>query len=134
MLVDRCPLDPISFTRYENWQEKAKFLLDEILEESKEIVSGHIILLLDDPAVLELRLITSPKEYTEGRLRKLQEDIEKIYHMKGVSKLDAKYMTSHEIIKKVAKIIYTEDYVEIDIKEELEKIQEGEAECLKEKD
>jgi len=134
ILVDRCPLDPISFTPYEKWQEKAKFLLDKILEESKEVVSGHIILLLDDPAVLELRLITSPKEYTENRLKKLQEDIEKIYHMKGVSKLDAKYMTSHEIIKKVAKIIYTEDYIEIDIKKELEKIQEGDAKCLKKKD
>ena len=134
ILVDRCPLDPISFTPCGKWKEKAKFLLDEILEESKEIVSGHIILLLDDPAVLELRLITSPKEYTEVRLRTLQEDIEKIYPMKGVSKLDAKYMTSHEVIKKVAKIIYTEDYVEIDIKKELENIKEGVAECLRKKD
>jgi len=134
MLADRCPLDPISFTPYEKWQEKAKFLLKTILRENKEIVRGHIILLLDDPAVLELRLITSAKEYTENRLRRLQEDIERIYCMEGVSKVDAKYMTSHEMIKKVAKIIYAEDYIDIDVQKELEKIEKGEAECLKKKD
>ena len=134
ILVDRCPLDPVSFTPVDERRDKASYLLTEILKLSNEIVPGHIILLLDDPSVLELRLISGPKEYTSDRLDELQEDIKTIYNMPGVSKIDAKYMNTNEIIKKVAKIIHTETYLEIDVKKELEKIQKGEAECLQKKD
>ncbi len=128
ILIDRCPLDPITFTPYDKWTSKADSLLTEILKGAPKIVRGHVILLLDDPAILEMRLIAGPKEYTEERLKRLQDDIKKVYNFKDVSKIDAKYMTKHEIIKRVAKIIHAEEYKEINIQNKIEEIKNDKSE------
>lgn len=126
VLIDRCPLDPITFTPHDEWAKKADYLLREVTcDGATKIVPGHIILLLDDPAILELRLLPGAKEYSADRLDQLQKDILKIYTDKNISRLDAKYMTTHEIIKSVAKIIHTEDYRVIDVQKKIEEIKNG---------
>lgn len=134
IIIDRCPLDPVSFTPYNDWSNKAQLLLENILKVTPDIVKGHIILLIDDPIILEMRVIGGPKEeYTEKALKVLQDNIKNIYDIEQVSVLDARYMSSHEIIKRVAKIIHTEEYNEIDIKKRLEEIKNNGTNIQKQK-
>jgi hypothetical protein len=112
ILVDRCPLDPISFTPREQWAEKAKFLIATI---GQEVVPGHIIFILDDPAVMELRVTPTAKQYSAKRLQKLQEDLKEIYTMDGVTQMEAHYLTSRDLVKQVAEVIHRGEYCPIDI-------------------
>ncbi len=125
ILADRCPLDPISFTPYDGWSAKAKFLLQNVNVDNVGIMSGQIILLLDEPAVLAIRLEATDKEYSEERLCKLQNDLKKIYNIDGVTTIDAQYMSLDEIVKDIARIIHTEDYRPIDVQNRLVEIKKG---------
>ena len=121
IVVDRCPLDPISFTEYDLWSQKADFLKKTL---AIDIVPGHIIVLMDDPAVLELRSIPTYKEWSEERLTRLQEDIGKIYCMENVTVIETKYMNHLEVIKEVARVIHMEKYKTAKINERLIAIKE----------
>lgn len=119
VIVDRCPLDPISFTEYSKWKEKGDLLGNTM---KKDIRAGHIIMLKDDPAVLELRTVPTYKEYSEDRLKRLQNDLIKLYCMDGITIIDTKYMTYDEVMKEVACIIHMQQYKEIDIQGRLVQI------------
>jgi len=133
VIIDRCPLDPISFTKEntneKEWSKKAEYLLSEIGGSSGAIAEGHIILLLNDPAELELRLLTTAKEYSADRLSRMQRDLRHIYDMAGVTTIDARYKTPEDVIKEVAKVVYLGDYVPANIEQQLEKIKKGEITC-----
>lgn len=110
-IIDRCPLDPVSFTPPKQWPQKADRLLDKIAPgEEQNVVDGRVVLLTNDPEVLELRLIMSEKEYRKERLDQMQEDLKIIYNMQGVDIIDTRKMTLHEIIKNIARIIHLEKY------------------------
>lgn len=128
-IIDRCPLDPISFTKKEKWSQKADDLLSEVKGASGVIAEGHIILLLNDPAELELRLLTSAKEYSADRLDTMQKDLQEIYSMPGVTLIDARYRTAEDVLKEVARVVYLAEYVPADIGQQLEKVKEGEITC-----
>lgn len=112
ILIDRCPLDPISFTPAKDWPAKAKFLISKI---GQKVAPGHIILIIDDPAAMELRITPTAKEYSEDRLRRLQDDLRTIYDLEGVTQIQACYLSSRDLVKQVARIVHTGEYSPIDV-------------------
>jgi len=125
-ICDRCPLDPISFTPEEKWKEKAKLLLKTISPADPEkIQPGHIIYLWDDPEHLDIRVRRTPKEYDKDGLEELQKKLDKVYDMSGVTKIDCRFQSFYEIMKRVCRIIHMDSYQPADIHKRLVTIKEN---------
>jgi len=125
-ISDRCPLDPISFTDPKEWSEKAKSLLQKI--DPERVKSGHVIFLWHDPALLALRAArTEKRDYDEESLKQLQDSMQKAYDMRGVTRVDCRFLSFYEVMKSVCRIIHMSDeYEPADIHARLEDIRKGE--------
>ena len=125
-IVDRPPLDPLSFTKKEDRPKKAKILIDRLCPGRKWAVeSGVVILLTGDPEVLSSRVrATGRDNYSVERLEKLQKDIVELYKGAGVYKVDTKNLSILEVTKRVAEIIHRKKYEPFDLDGQL-KLQEG---------
>lgn len=125
-ICDRCPLDPISFTPQNRWKEKAEYLLSIISPHDVEkIKPGHIIYLWDDPEHLDIRVRRTPKKYDKDSLNELQENLDAIYNIKGVTKIDCRFQSFYEIMKRICRIIHMQNYQPAEIHERLIYIKEG---------
>ncbi len=127
-LVDRPPLDPLTFTKVEERPDKAKSLLDGICPGRKwKIESGVVILLIGDPEVLASRVrATGRNDYSIQRLTDLQKSVLDIYQGEGVHKIDTKNLSILEVTKKVSEIIHRYKYVPYDLDKELQKHERNE--------
>lgn len=116
-IVDRPPLDPLVFSKREDWSSKAKTLLDEICPERKwSIEKGVVILLTGDPEVLSGRVrATGRSDYSKDRLERMQNDLTTIYSGSGVHKIDTRHLSVFDVIKRVAEIIHRSDYQPFDL-------------------
>lgn len=124
-ICDRCPLDPVSFTPEDKWREKAKLLLNTISPtEVEKIQPGHIIYLWDDPEHLAIRVERTPKEYDKDKLDELQKKLDIVYDMDGITKIDCRFQSFYEIMKRVCRIIHMEPYQPARIHERLLAIKE----------
>jgi hypothetical protein len=125
-ICDRCPLDPISFTPENKCQEKAQYLLNTISPNNvHQIKDGHIIYLWDDPEHLEIRVKRSAKKYNKDSLAELQDRLNLIYNMPGVTKIDCRFQSFYEIMKRISRIIHMEEYEPAKIQERLTFIKNG---------
>ncbi|MBN2019680.1 MAG: SIR2 family protein [Sedimentisphaerales bacterium] len=123
-ISDRCPLDPICFTPESRWQEKAQYLLDTISPNDKEqIKEGHVIYLWDDPEHLEIRVKRSAKKYDKNGLAELQDMLDLVYKMPGMTKIDCRFQSFYEIMKRISRIIHMEPYNPAKIHDRLKFIQ-----------
>ncbi len=82
LMIDRSPLDPLSFTPHDAWPAKATLLLDTIAmgNSGLAIQPGHVILLVGDEGVIARRLQASHK-HSWGKpamLHSLQEDLTRL--------------------------------------------------------
>lgn len=125
--VDRPPLDPLVFTKKEDWPAKAKNLLDTICPNRKwNIEPGVVILLEGDPQVLSARVrATGRKEYSATRLERMQKTLIEIYDGEGVHKIDTKHLSILEVTKKVSEIIHRKDYRPFNLMRALENYEGG---------
>lgn len=129
-VCDRCPLDPISFTPESRWREKAEYLLNVICpgKDPEKLQPGHVIYLWDDPEHLDIRVRRSPKKYDKESLDELQKNLDKIYDvnmMFGVTKIDCRFQSFYEIMKRVSRIIHMEKYEPANIHGRLIYIKDG---------
>lgn len=126
-VCDRCPLDPISFTPESRWREKAEYLFKIICpgEKPEKLQPGHVIYLWDDPEHLDIRVRRSPKKYDKASLAELQDKLDKIYDMEGVTKINCRFQSFYEIMKRVSRIIHMEKYKPAHIHDRLTSIKEG---------
>jgi len=126
-VIDRCPLDPISFTPDEDWPRKASRLLQAISpgRSNRIVQSGYIILLHGDVKVLSIRLASRHKEGSPEYLTLLYERLSTIYEGEGLTKLDIRGMSIPEMIKRIARIIHMDEYTEADIHGRLLAIKRG---------
>jgi hypothetical protein len=124
-IVDRPPLDPLTFTPREEWSAKAKLLLDTICPDRKwKIVNGAVVLLKGDPAELSIRnLATGRDEYTPERLAEMQAALDIVYAEDSVFRLETRGMSMPEVTRKVAEIVFFDAYRECDLHSTLEAFQ-----------
>lgn len=110
-LIDRCPLDAITFTQAAGWADKAQQLLDVICpgQATRKTYDGQLILMKGDPAEIRIRAATREKEVTVGYTRRLNEALEKLYCGQGTVVLDVERMSVQDVVKAVARIIFFND-------------------------
>jgi len=120
-IIDRPPLDPLAFTPANARRAKAKLLLDTICPRQKwGIVPGAVILFTGDPQDLALRvLLTGRDEYTAERLERMQKDLCGLYRGAGVITIDIRGMAVRDVTKKVAEMIFFDDYREYQLSKKL---------------
>lgn len=106
--VDRPPMDPLAFTPVLDRPAKAKLLLDTICPGRKwEVVNGTVMLLRGDPTELSVRaLATGRDDYTSEKLVEMQDALELVYTGTGVARIDTRGMSTAEVTRKVAEIVF----------------------------
>lgn len=128
-MVDRPPLDPLSFTPADAKSDKARRLLEAICPGMVDKVeSGTVILLMGDPEEPAVRLILTEREgYTATKLKEMTSAFRNIYKGKGVVILDTHGLTIQEVTKKVAAIVHMEPYKPYNLHNRLEKCRDNKA-------
>ena len=121
IVVDRPPLDPLAFTDIEDWRKKAQDLRKAIVRGKgrRSIQPGYVILLTGDPHELYARIIPQNKESSIKTLKEHQAFLEKIYEMKGVRRIDTRFLSVSEVVKRVSSIIHLQEYEEADLDDRL---------------
>lgn len=128
-LVDRTPLDPISFTAND---EKAKNRAIQMLQgiapghSHRQIVPGHVIFLQSDSKEQQGRLLTKRKlSWNEVFLDDLNKKTNNLYESIKSTELINSRKKLHNIVKDVSKVIFSTDYKPQNLHERLESISKG---------
>ena len=128
-MLDRGPLDPLSFTDAKEWKSKARRLLRAICpgDANWKVQDGRVVFLQGDPRELGLRnVLVGRYEYTEERLRKNEEMLARAYGEKGVVQVDTRGLTASDVARRVAEIVHLEEYnPTCDLHERLEEFKKG---------
>lgn len=116
-LVDRCPLDPLTFGTKEERPPKAKKLLEEILskDDGWKVQEGHIIHLDCDVGELTIRNSYKHKYWAESEIGDLLNNIEDVYGPLNPTKICTRGRTANEVAREVAKVVFLEEYKPVDI-------------------
>jgi hypothetical protein len=115
-LIDRCPLDPLTFGRPSERKKKAANLLTTITSSGRErIQKGHIILLEADMSDLKNRMSLKHKYWSDEALRTLLKKINDVYADIPKTVLCTRGRNVQEVVRELAKIIFVADYNEVDI-------------------
>ncbi len=126
-MMDRGPLDPLSFTPEDEWPSKASRILNELCpgHASWKVENGRVILLEGEPSELALRVIvTERKDYTDEKLRDLEAHLGVAYGKNGVIRCDTRGLTPLDVARRVAEIVHLEEYNPIcDLHERFQVIQ-----------
>jgi hypothetical protein len=111
-VLDRGPLDPISFTPDAEWNSKATSLIEGLCPGKADwrVEDGKVILLQGDHTELALRMIVQEKDYTSDKLQKMESKLIKAYGKNGVILFDTKGLTISDVTKRIAEIIHIEPY------------------------
>jgi hypothetical protein len=129
-IVDRCPLDALSFTTDPDaWTDKAKDLRRVIRDENlnRPVHPGSVLVLLGDPSDVRARAFIrgrqsgAPLEW----IRWLQESTCIAYNMKGSHKVNVGGLTIPEMVRKVASIVLRDEYVPSDLDRRLSTYEGG---------
>jgi hypothetical protein len=114
-LIDRCPLDAITFKQPNDWAAKASDLLAAIQPgkaKGRKTHDGELILLKGDPAEIRIRAAARDKETSEDYSRQLHEALEALYCGAGTVVLNVERMSVQDVVKAVARTIFCETYQE----------------------
>lgn len=121
-LVDRSPLDPLTFGNPDDRPEKARNLMKKVMGQSKPIAPGHIIFLdstLDD---LKVRNSYKHKYWPDDEYQKLLTGLEEIYGpIDKKTTVGTHGRSIGEVVREIARVIFLEDYKEVDLGSELGK-------------
>ncbi|MDD2319445.1 MAG: SIR2 family protein [Geobacteraceae bacterium] len=127
-IVDRAPLDAFAFnTPKKSWPKKAKLIMNKVRPDRSEtrLCKGHIILLVGDPNVMEVRSILKHKMTDSSKLQKQQDSLLEVYKRNKVTIIDTRNYDTCQVAKQIARIIYCEDYNPVEMHDWLEKIEKG---------
>lgn len=112
-VLDRGPLDPVTFTPDAEWSDKAVRLLSRICpgQAQWQVENGRVVLLQGEGSELALRMvITKREDYTAEKLQSMEERLGKAYGIEGVTKFDTRGLTPSDVARRVAEIIHLEPY------------------------
>ena len=125
-LVDRAPLDPLTFSTPEERPAKATALLDQITDSgTREICKGHIIHL--DCGIEEVRIRNSLKHryWTDTQYQQLLNRIEEVYGAMDRTTICTRGRDATAVAREIATIIFLGDYKPVDIEETLRNVKAG---------
>lgn len=119
-VVDRAPLDPLTFGPKEDRGKKAKALLDRITDEGTwNVEPGHIIELSASLQEIRIRNSLKHKYWPDDEYKKLLRDLEEVYGELPRSTICTTGLSAAEVAKRIARIIFVDDYCPVDIQEQL---------------
>lgn len=126
-LVDRSPLDPLSFAVNVPESSRAKSMLENGIRpgrSTKEVARGEIIHMSGDAKEIWSRLITKRKEanWPLDKVDKLQKKSESLYKNLQPNMIYATQRMEVEVIRDIAKVIFSSSYAPVDIDAELQRI------------
>lgn len=118
-LVDRTPLDPLSFTKDENEAKaRANSMLNAIQSgaSSRQVVPGHVVYLESDPREQKGRLLTKRKlDWNEDFLKELNSSTHDLYSGLTSTHLKNNNKVLTDIISDTAKLIFCGQYCKQDL-------------------
>ena len=124
-LVDRTPLDPLSFTPKPDWPAKAGLLRQLIQDQSRDAApkNGSIIHLVGDSREIAARLSiyrrmtqrVEDESYDPARLEQMDTVLRSIYSGAGVSIVRTEGASLQDVVRRVAAVIFLDEYSPFDI-------------------
>jgi hypothetical protein len=121
-LVDRSPLDPLTFGTAAERGEKAQSLIAKITDnDSRNIEPGHIIFLDCDLADVKVRSSLKHKYWSDQQFQELLQALAEVYGNVDRSVVCTRGRTATQVAHEIAKIIFLEKYRPIDVRAELTK-------------
>lgn len=124
-VVDRSPLDPLTFGKLEHRPGKAKNLLKTICPRAdKSIQKGHVIYLRGAEKEIIYRLLNKHKDWKKEDIEDFQKYIEEIYAFPEKTIIDTSNRSIEEVVHEVAKVIFWFEYAPSDIAAKLKEIGE----------
>ena len=119
-VVDRAPLDPLTFGPKEDRGKKAKALLEKITDGSTwEVAPGHIIHLSASLEEIRIRNSLKHKYWPDDEYEKLLRDIEEVYGTLQKSVVCTTGRSAADVAKHVARIIFLDKYQPVNIQDQL---------------
>ena len=122
-VIDRTPLDPLTFTDEANdgWKNKAIVLNESIGQKTNafRIVRGVILLLKGNHETIagriKARQKSATREYEASDIEEMYVKFEKAFTGLTFRTIETKELSIHEVVKKVARAIHLDEYVELDL-------------------
>ncbi|MBG8558321.1 SIR2 family protein [Pseudomonas qingdaonensis] len=126
-LVDRSPLDPLTFVVDVSESDRAKSMLNNGIRpglSKKKIVSGEIIHMTGDVHEIWSRLITKRKEssWPPSKIDALQKKSLQIYESLRPKEVHATQRKEVDIVRDVAKVIFSCSYLPADLDQRMSDI------------
>jgi hypothetical protein len=115
-LIDRCPLDPLTFGKPGERTQKATRLHKAITNDGQnQIEKGHVIYLEADARDLKFRTSYKHKYWTEAEFDGLLREIGIVYKKIPKTVLCTRGRSVYDVIRELAKIIFIDEYEEVDV-------------------
>ncbi|QDP23948.1 hypothetical protein [Bradyrhizobium cosmicum] len=120
-LVDRCPLDPLTFGAKSERRAKAKSLLNTITDSrSHAIEKGHLIFLDGDVGDIQQRNTYKHKYWTEAEIEELMGNIDSVYQDVPKTTICTRGRSAAQVAREMAKVIFLDNYCDISLEDRLE--------------
>jgi hypothetical protein len=127
-VIDRTPLDPISFTDEAGMPAKAQSIAGVLSpgRARRGIQDGHVIVLTGDPNDMEARVVGRHKQSKADLIQDMQGKICRIFDSgSATSVVNTWGLSIPEVVKRVARIILLEEYKPLDLTGMLMRIRSG---------
>lgn len=127
-IIDRTPIDPLTFTESSKWRNKAELLNKQITKgvEDFRIENGCVILLKGDEDTIARRVRMRQKrihQYSSKDIKEMYTKFDEAFKdLKNVRSIDTNDLSLHEVVRQVARIIHLEEYKPDDLHTVLDKL------------
>ena len=128
MVVERAPLDPISFERSDRIADKARRFAKRVIPgRGERLAAGDVVLLWGDPEIVSSRIAgrqTTPQR--PDYIGELQASLrDRIYGREELHPLRSTEWRINELAKRVAEVIHLKESRPMDLHDQLSRLQEG---------
>jgi len=122
LVVDRPPLDPISFSDVADVPEKARAMLGAFSpgQSRRRICPGQVILLRGEPSEMEARVIGRHKESSAGIISDMQDKLVSIYPQ--YTTVETAGASVHDVVRDICRTVHLDPYDPADLHSTLDRL------------